>query len=220
MPKSNKITIKAIPKQKKALKKGLINAILYGSQVKNIAFCLKASDFSRVFQEAGETQVIEIQFEDTKKEALIHDLQYHPLTGMPIHVDFYAFKRGKEINVKVPVEFVGIAPAVKNLGGIFIINTREVEVRCQADIIPKKLTADISTLTKINDEIKIKDITFPKGVTPVQNIETVIASIVPPRQEEVKQASEATVSASDVSGPTGSPTTKTDTTNFSTGSVK
>lgn len=196
MLESNQIIVKALPKQKKALKKGLINAVLYGPKIKSVDFCLNESEFSRIFKKARETQIIEIQLNGLRQEALIHDLQYHPLTGKVIHIDFYAFEKGKEVFVKVPVEFIGVSPAVKDHGGIFIASAREIEVKCLADKIPHKLTVDISRLVNIHDEISIKDLNFPEGVLPAQLPNSVIASIVPPRkEEEVKPATEAVVSA-------------------------
>lgn len=191
---SSRLFIKAQPKEKNALKKGLINAILYGPKVKNIAFALKEKEFMNIFKKAGETQVIEIQFDNDKtQEVLIHDFQVHPINGNIIHVDFFAFEKGKEIKVKVPLEFIGVAPAVKELGGVFIVNARDIEVKCQAGKIPKKLVVEISNLKKIHDEIVINDIKFPKGVAPVQPLQTVIASVVAPRQEEVEIKPEAAI---------------------------
>lgn len=184
MSNKTKLILKALPKQKKALKKGLINAVLYGPKIKNIHFCLPQKDFTQVFKSAGETQVIEIQFDGgQKQDALIHNFQLHPLTNKVIHVDFYAFKKGEEIVVKVPIEFKGVSPAVKDLGGVFVVSIREIEIKCQADKVPSKIAVDISRLTKIHDEIAIKDITFPPGVKVMQKPETVVASIVPPRVE-------------------------------------
>lgn len=203
MLKLNQTTIKALPKQTKALKKGLINAVLYGPETKSVAFCLDESEFTRVFKTAGETQVVKIQLNGTQHDALIHDLQYHPLTNKVIHIDFYAFVKGKEVSVKVPVEFIGISPAVKDHGGIFIVSAREVEVKCYADKIPQKFTVNISKLVNIHDEVSIKDLDFPDGVLASQTPETVIASIVPPRKEEVKPADVATVTtAADVTAST------------------
>jgi large subunit ribosomal protein L25 len=179
------LSLKAFPKTKKGRVVGFLPAILYGPNVKNRAFFIKESDFLPVFKKAGETQVVKVSFDDGQTyDTLIHDYQIHPLHNKIIHVDFYAFKKGKEIVVKVPIEFVGESPAVKELGGIFVISAREIEVQCQATNIPAKLTVDISKLKKIHDEISIKDIVFPEGVAPKQKLETIIASVVPPRREE------------------------------------
>jgi large subunit ribosomal protein L25 len=51
-------------------------------------------------------------------EALIHDVDIDPITNEPRHADFYIFEKGHKVEIGIPLEFIGISPAVKDFGGV------------------------------------------------------------------------------------------------------
>jgi len=118
----------------------------------------RAGFFARIYQldVGGETQRV-----------LARDVQLHPVTDRPLHVDFLRVGATTRIRVFVPVQFVGQerSPGLKK-GGVLNVVRHEIELYCAADNIPDTLTADLSG-ADIHDSIHISHITLPEGARPV-----------------------------------------------------
>lgn len=170
---------------------GLLPAVYYGPKEASTTATVSNIEFKKVWKKAGESSVIILKDKaGTEHEALIHEVDVHPLTGEPRHVDFYVIEKGKKIEVAVPIIFAGIAPAVKDLGGILVKVHRELKIEAAPRDLPHEVTADITKLAILTDVIKAKDIVLPKGVELKLNPEEVVASIAEAK-EEVVEAPEA-----------------------------
>ncbi len=167
---------------------GKMPAIYYGPKEPSTPVAVSAVEFKKVWKKAGESSVIILK--DTKgneHEVLIHDVDIHPLTGIARHADFYVIEKGKKLEVTVALNFTGIAPAVKDKGGILVRVHREIEIEALPKDLPHELVVDISALIEMSDVIKAKDIKLPTGVELKINPEEVIASISEAK-EEVEEA--------------------------------
>jgi large subunit ribosomal protein L25 len=165
----------------------MIPAVLYGSEVENISLEIDKKSFAKVFREVGET-LIDLEVEGKKYSVLIHDTQVNPLSQELIHVDFYQPNLKEEVETEVPLELIGEAPALK-LGGTLIMNMRELSVRALPKDLPSKIIIDVSNLNTFEDEITIKDIKVPAGVTiDVENPEEIVVQVVPPEKVEEELA--------------------------------
>jgi len=171
-------------------KKGKLPAVLYGPKEKARPIFISLKDFKKIWDEAGESTVIQLNLGDTKKEVLIQDVAMDPVKGEPVHVDFYAVLMDKPIQASVSLVFEGISSAVKNLGGILVKVMHELEVEALPKNLPHELSVDISVLANFEDKISAKDIILPKGVKLISNLEETIALIEAPREEEVPVAEE------------------------------
>lgn len=112
------------------------------------------------------------------ERALPRDVQFHPVTDNPLHVDFLRVGRNTRISVMIPVVFTNEddCPALKE-GGQLSINRHEVEVHCSANDIPEELVADLTGL-QIGDTIRISSINLPDGVVPaITDRDFVIANL-------------------------------------------
>jgi large subunit ribosomal protein L25 len=165
-------------------KQDLIPAVMYGNKIaaKNIA--VKYIDFKRVYDKAGESALIELEVEGKKLNALIHDLQYDPMSGRVTHVDFFQVNMKEEVETEIPLEFVGESAAVKALGGVLIKNMDEISVKCLPADLPEKYEIDISKLETFDDVIAVKDLKISDKVEILLDGETVIALVSAPRSEE------------------------------------
>jgi len=176
-------------KAKNFIKEGDIPAILYGKDIENISLSVNQKEFEKILKEAGESTIINLIIEkDGKKEThpvLIYDIQEHYLTHKPIHIDFYQVKKGQKIKAHIPIEFIGEAPAVKNLGGILVKNLDEIEVEGLPQDLPHIISVDISKLDTLESKISLKDLNISKEVKVFASPETVVVSIVLPQEEEV-----------------------------------
>ena len=170
-------------------KKGLLPAVFYGKKQSSIPIVVSVPDFIKVWKEAGESAVVSLMAKGSKNsiETLIHDVEIDPLSDKPIHVDFYVFEKGKRVEIDVPLEFVGISPAVKDLGGSLLKVLHEIKVSASPENLPHSIVVDISALVTFEDHISAKDIKLPTGVELKENEDEIIASVETPRAEEVAE---------------------------------
>lgn len=169
-------------------KSGKMPAVFYGPKDPSTPIKLTLSDFKKAWKTAGESTVISLEGSGLEVEALIHDVDLDPVTDVPIHADFYAIEKGKKLSVDVPLEFVGVAPAVKDLGAVLVKVLHTIEIEALPKDLPHKLEADISILVAFNSVLTAKDIKLPAGVTLKVKPEEVVASVYEPKEEVVDAA--------------------------------
>lgn len=169
-------------------------AELYGKGIENAHLSIPVKDFKKVFKEAGMNTIINLSFGKEKRPAIIHDIDADSLTGEIIHVDFYQVRMDEKIKTKIPVEFLGVAPAVKDKGGILNKSVYEIEVEALPGDLPHRFEVDISLLDDLNKSIYVRDIKAPKGVKMLIDADTPVATVTEPRAEEVVEAAPVDVS--------------------------
>lgn len=173
-------------KVKKLRKQGLIPAIIYGHNIKPEAVEVEKKSFEKIFKEVGESTIINLIFKDKKKsiKALIHDVQYHPLTDEIIHIDFYQIKEKEKVTVDVELKFVGESPAVKEKGGTLVHYLKKIKIEALPKDLIHEITIDISKLTDFHDSIRVKDLKLPPEIRILNDPEEIIVSIAEPKKEE------------------------------------
>ncbi len=168
-------------------KQGLIPAVFYGPKAKTTSITIAQKEFRKIWREAGESSIVILETPTGKVSTLIHDVQFDPVKSDPIHADFYVIEEGKEVEVHVPVEFVGVAPAVKELGAMLIKVLHEVNIKAMPKDLPHNLTVDVSSLTALDSQILVKDIKLPQGVTSITHAEDVVVSVAAARKVEEEE---------------------------------
>jgi large subunit ribosomal protein L25 len=116
-------------------------------------------------------------------QTLIHEVDRDPVTNQPRHADFYALEKGKKVEVAIPLSFIGESAAVK-AGASLVKVMHELEIEADASKLPHELEIDISTLAAVGDQIHVKDIKLPSGVTTPIDGEEVVALIQEVEVEE------------------------------------
>lgn len=174
---------------------GMIPSIVYGVRVENTMISVPNADFEKILKIAGEssTIILEIKGDESKKEiskkvdVLIHDIQLDPVKGNPRHIDFLAIDMNKEVEVAIPIEFIGLAPAEKDGLGVLVKVLHEIEIEALPKDLPHNVTVDVSILLALNDQIHVKDIIIPKGVTIKTHVDEVVALIAAIKEEPVEE---------------------------------
>ncbi|MEN9622225.1 MAG: hypothetical protein RLZZ67_659 [Candidatus Parcubacteria bacterium] len=162
---------------------GKIPAVFYGKKEASTPISIVTTEFVKAYKSAGESTVVILKGKDIEVESLIHDMDLHPVTGKPLHADFYVFEKGKKIKVGVPLEFVGVAPAIKELGGSLIKVLHDLEIEAFPKDLPHKILVDISTLADFKSVISAKDIKLPEGIALAVNADDIICSVAAPKEE-------------------------------------
>lgn len=167
---------------------GKFPAVFYGKKEASTPISIVYADFVKAWKKAGESTVITLSGDGIDVESLIQDVDLHPVTGRAIHADFYVFEKGKKIEVGVPLEFVGTAPAVKDLGGILVKVVHQLEIKALPKDLPHTIAVDISALVDFKSVVHAKDLKLPAGVELAVAPEDIIASVYEPK-EEVEEVS-------------------------------
>jgi len=132
-------------KATKALRNAeMVPCVLYGGK-EPLHFAAKELDFSKLIYTPNAHTVV-IKTEDGTFDAVLQDIQFHPVTDKILHIDFYQLNEGKEISINIPVVVEGAAPGVLNSGGTLILNKRKLRVRALPKNLPDVIVADISKL--------------------------------------------------------------------------
>jgi len=191
----NKIELKSKTRTKLGKVKSIraqrkIPCVLYGAEIKeSIPLEIGYKEFKKVYNEAGESTIIELIIDDkNKKNVLIKDIQLDPITSNYNHVDFYQINMKEKIFANVELNYIGVSPAVKDLAGILVKNLNEIEVNCLPGDLPKEIIVDISVLKTFNDFIRIKDLKISDKVEISANIEDIVTTVTPPRSEKELEA--------------------------------
>lgn len=182
---------KEVGKKTKLIRgEGKIPAVVYGPGVKNISIEVDMKEFRKVFQKAGESSLIEIAVdgEKQKRPVLINEIQKDPVSGSLIHIDFFQASLTEKVEVKIPLVFLGVAPAEKDLGGTLVKNILEIEVKALPQNLPHEIKVNIDSLKTFEDHISIKDLVLPKEVEILKKPEEIIVAVLPPQKVEEELA--------------------------------
>ena len=176
---------------------GELPAVFYGMGKTSTAIAIPIIEFKKIWSKAGESSTVTLDVEGHKVDTLIHEVQVHPVTDEPIHVDFLAIDINKKIKVNVSLEFIGVSNAVKGGLGSLVKVLHEVEIEALPKELPHNLSVDISKLETINDKVLVSDIALPAGVVMITDTEEVVASIAV-QKEEVEDTTPVDLSAIEV----------------------
>lgn len=167
---------------------GRIPGVVYGPGADNVAIEIDGKEFKKVFHQAGESSLIELQIGEEKKPVLVHEIQKDPLSGSIIHVDFFQASLKQAVEVTVPLVFEGVTSAEKDLGGTLMKNMTELPVKALPQNLPHEIVVSIENLKTFDDRIAVKDLKVSINVEILKNPDEIVASVLPPRNVEAELA--------------------------------
>jgi large subunit ribosomal protein L25 len=177
---------------------GRVPAVIYGAKQEAVLIALDPRDVMKELTKGGwQSHLYAVSVEGAEPvRTLMRDVQFHPVTDRPIHVDFQRLAPGQKIRVKVPVHFLNEAtsPGLKE-GGTLNLVRRELEVWSDPDEVPEFFEIDLAT-AKIGDNLRWSNVKDAKGTKPViADRDFMVATIAPPKVEEVVAAPAAEAAA-------------------------
>ncbi len=164
-------------------KAGILPGVFYGRKQEATPIQMKKTDFLKVWREAGESTVVKLHSSEGEVESLIKEVVMSPVGNEPEHVDFYVFEKGHKVEIAVPIEFVGVSPAVKEKGAVLMKTLHELKIKAEASNLPHQIDVDVSSLVEFGDVVTAQDIKLPAGVELEENPEEVIATVAEPKEE-------------------------------------
>jgi large subunit ribosomal protein L25 len=181
----------------------LIPGVLYGGErgavpiqinTKDVVMALRSGKFL--------SHLVEIDVKGERQPVIPRDIQFHPVSDHPIHVDLYRVEPGAEITIDVVVHFRNHAdaPGLKR-GGVLNVVRHTIKVKCQADKIPEEIVVDL-TGREIGDSIHISSVKLPEGSRAViRDRDFTVATIAGRKAEEETTTTAAATPAEGAAAP-------------------
>ena len=168
----NKAAVKAVRRA------GQVPCNIYGLGIENVLFTIDAQALKEITHTPN-SYIVDLELNNgTKMYAVLHEVQYHPVSDEALHVDFLAVSEEKPVTIEVPVKVVGHSEGVK-MGGKLLVSSRKLRVSAMMNNLPDVLEVD-STHLMIGKQIVAGDLNF-EGVTIVSPKATIICSVRPTR---------------------------------------
>ena len=172
---------------KRLRREGIVPGVVYGKGEGSTNVQVEAKTFETLYRAAGKTSVVKFRLPGASRatSGFIKSVQRHPLSGSAIHVDYYLVNLNVEMEVDVPLQFTGEAPAVEETGGTLLHNLSAIRVKALPNDIPHEVTVDVSVLKSLDVAIHVRDLSLNRDLIQVMTDgETLVATVVPPRVEE------------------------------------
>jgi large subunit ribosomal protein L25 len=162
---------------------GLVPVTLYGGGKESISTTIVKREFAALLRAHGRNVIFTLNVDGAGTPVKIAEMQLDPVKGTLIHMDLMRISLTEKSKFEIPVRTVGEADGVKNLSGILEVVTHSIEVRCLPRDLPSVIEVDVTPLG-IGDNFKISDLKLDAAIEVLDDSETVIATVVPPRIEE------------------------------------
>lgn len=185
-------------------REGLVPAVIYGDKQIPIVIAISENTLLRyVNQSAFFTHQFDIEIAGKKHRVLPRDVQFHPVSDRPLHVDFLRISASTKVRVNVPVAFINSdkSPGIKRGGTLNIVH-HEIEVSCSPERIPEKFEVSLEGL-QMNDTIHLSAIKLPEGVKLTTHEEdfTIATIAVPSAVRSGADEAAATATEGDAAAP-------------------
>jgi large subunit ribosomal protein L25 len=179
---------------------GRIPSVAYGKTSKGeeadtLPIAIEADALRDILlSDRGRNTIISLEVDDDKKvEVMLKEFEVHPVTRKLLHADFQRIDPSRPVVVEVPFVTVGKSKG-EGEGGTLLVNVRSLKVRCLPTNIPNAIEHDVTSL-KVNEEVKVKELTLPERVEVLLSPERKLVIVAPPRV-----AAEATTAAAEAEG--------------------
>lgn len=172
-----------------------VPGVIYGRGINTQTVFVSRSDFLRVLKGAGHSNLVDVAMEQQAPvKTLIKEVQFHPLSGEPIHVDLYQVRMDQEMTASIPLVFVGESRAMKIDAGTLVKSLDELEIRCLPAYLPSSIEVNLSPLATFEDAITVASLKLPEGVVAETPGDVIVATVEAPlTEEQLKKMEESAV---------------------------
>lgn len=188
-------------KVKKLRKDGLLPGHVYGKGVETEHVSVDGKTFLKTFKEAGETSLIDLKIGAEKvRPVLVRGVQYDPVSGKPVHIDFYQVNLTQKVKVPVPLILIGEQPESVHLGETIVLQTlSEIEVEALPTDLVEKIEVNVTLLKNIDDAITVGQLNYDRSKltihAPEEEIVVKLAPAVTAEMEKLMEEEAAETAA-------------------------
>jgi len=173
-------------------REGRVPAVIYGEKQEPASIHLEEKVLMKLLHSGHFfNSVVMLEVGGKKVRTLPKDVQFHPVTDRPLHVDFLRIGEHSKVNVDVPVHFTDedLSPGLKR-GGVLNVVIHDLGLAVDAAQIPEQIIVSLKGL-EVGDNIHLSQITLPKGATALDQEDITIATIVAPSALKSAEGEEA-----------------------------
>ncbi|MBP9718730.1 50S ribosomal protein L25 [Candidatus Gracilibacteria bacterium] len=185
-------------KAKSLRSKNKIPAICYGTVSPQMTVSFDYQAFKKIFDKAGENTIVELNVDGKNYPVLIYALQFDPVTDRISHVDLMQVDMTREVTANVKLNFVGVPPAVKNLGGIMDVKKHELKIKCLPKDLLHTIEVDVTVIEDFHTSIHVSDIKVSQGIKILDGMSDTVVTVSPVRVE--KETTPTTAAATPEAG--------------------
>lgn len=191
---AEKVTVKAEKREgrgkndsRRLRAEGKVPVSIYGAGGEAVAAAVELKDLAAILRsDTGHNTIFTIDMVgEGTGDVIFHDRQIDALKGRLVHADLRRLAKGEKIEVTVPIHIIGDAVGLNEEGAVLNQAMREIKVLCEPSQIPEFIEADVTNLN-VNESVHISDLKFDKGVEVHELPETVVASVVVVKEEELE----------------------------------
>jgi large subunit ribosomal protein L25 len=169
---------------------GRVPAVMYGKRTDPMLLVLDDIQVGKVLARSGAATLIDLRVDGDTHTVLVRDVQRNPIRRDLLHIDFLKVAMDVAITTQVPVELVGEAPAVRELGGVLYTGVTEIEVEALPSDLPDRVVVELDTLKEIEDTITVGDLFLGRGVKVLIDPDEVIAKVIYQEEEMLEEEEE------------------------------
>jgi large subunit ribosomal protein L25 len=175
---------------------GRIPGVVYHRGEASASVSLSLKELNHILHsEAGQNALINLSVKDepARKDprlVVLKEVQHHPVSGSPIHVDFQQISLTEKTRFTVPVVLKGESIGVKNDGGVLEAPAREIVVRCLVTQLPEHIEVDVTNL-KLNQSVHVEELKLPAGLELMSDPHAVVAHVAAPFVEKTAEETAA-----------------------------
>jgi len=168
----------------KALRDAMrVPAVMYGPEVEeNKHFSVDELKVEKILS-VSKRQIIELDLDGNTYRTLLKDIEFHPVTDRPIHLDLYALADGRKVSLSVPISLEGTPIGVRDGGGRVFQPMHILNIKVLPENIRGEYAIDVSEL-EIGDSLHVRDLDL-EGIVPLDDLDRTIVTIRPPKSEEL-----------------------------------
>ncbi|MBN8541063.1 MAG: 50S ribosomal protein L25 [Deltaproteobacteria bacterium] len=163
---------------------GKVPGVVYGPKTKPVNVLAEEKLIKKFHGRKFESTLFTLKTDVSgldKVVVLLRDIQVHPVTRRPVHVDFYALDMSSNVVVSIGLRFEG-KPLGLSDGGVLELIVREVDVECKPSEIPEEIVVDVSGMN-VGDALHVSDLKAPAGVKFMSQSTLTLATCVVPKEE-------------------------------------
>lgn len=181
--KANKRTVTG-RKVKQFRREGKLPAVMYGSNFDATPIVMDRHETVLALRGVSSSTVFTIELDGEEYSCLLADIQKDYIRNEPLHIDFRVLTMGESITAMVPLNFIGVAPAIADFSGILVTPLTEVEVEAKPKDLPASIDVDVSSIVDLSATVSVSDIDAGKGVTILTDGNMTVASVTSQMAEE------------------------------------
>ena len=179
-------------------RQGQVPAVVYGrGGPQSLPLSLDIKEAQKYIRKDYDNKIFTFQSRNkdlNNLKVLKKQVTHHPLTRVPLHIDFFSLDMGQKVRVQVEVRFEGRARGVKESGGLFSVSRRNVEVECLPAEIPDFLSIDVTDLS-LNQILHVANLKIPTHIKLITSKESPLCAVTEVAEEESKKETPAAAAA-------------------------